>query len=192
MKLTVPDTMTLFVAIEANDLDSLNLGLIIGTVLGHMAILLAIVTLGQTSVDRLTCVGEAGSVLLGVFGPELCLARSSRTCIEAVRNLILLVQVTLKVHVGNCAKHGGLLNGNQVDSDVLVAECSLQVLVGNLGCGLDIALDTLLDIIKVSDVGALNNHLPGILGSDIHDIVTVNSTRVLAVYNRMTYREVIG
>jgi hypothetical protein len=181
--------MTLLAAVVALDNYLVFLDLVLGAASGGVTILVTIVALLQATADRLTSVLKTDQVFLAILGPVRCLTSTSRSVVEAEGDLILLVQVALKVHVGESTKHSRLLDCNDMDANVLLTEGILQLSVGQLGLRLDVFLNCILDIVHVFLLGGSSNHLPSSLGVDVGNMGAVDESGVLAIDGMMTCRD---
>jgi len=98
---------------------------------------------------------------------------------------ILLVHVSLDVHVG-VSQGKFLLDSDQVDVNILVAEGLLELDIGYIGCSLDELQNCLLNVVQVALLGGNLEFGPRDLTRDIRDIATINLARVLALQSSMT------
>jgi hypothetical protein len=140
--------MTLALAVVALDnMDGRRLVLLLGAESGRMTQLIAIVALGDATINNLTSIRKTRQVILGGLGPHITLARASRLGAETVGHRILLVHVALKVHVGQGGGKIRLLDRNEPELNVLLAKGLLKLEVGGIRAGLDVHLHGVLDII---------------------------------------------
>ncbi|KAI0833199.1 hypothetical protein F5Y06DRAFT_280579 [Hypoxylon sp. FL0890] len=98
VRLTVTDTMTRLIAVEAHDNKALSLNLLLRASLRSVAKLVAVGALGQTAFNGFTSILETLEVLF-TGGPQLNLSGTKRLVTPAKMDAVLLVKVSLKVHV---------------------------------------------------------------------------------------------
>lgn len=153
--------MTLAIAVEALDGDGGLILLLVRAVLGNMAHLVAVATLGNAEFDDLAGILKPLHVLLWGLGPKLSVARTGRVGPEAVSDGILLTQVTLEIHVREGCQVR-LLNGDQPELQILGAECLLQIGKSRLRSGLGIGLNRLLNLRDATLLNGLKNGTPGV------------------------------
>lgn len=167
--------MALALAVVALDgADSLGLVLRLGAVLGRVTQLIAVVALGHSAVNNLTSILEALHVLLGGLGPKVALAGASGLRAGAIGDRVLLVHVALEVHVGHGGGNIRLLNGNEPDVELLLAESLLKLAVSSTRGGLDVDLDSLLDVIELALDGSFDNELPSSFDSHVGQMTAIN------------------
>lgn len=98
---TVSDTMAICTTVVARDLRAVGaFHLLLGAKLGNVAKLLTVVAKRETSVNDLASIVQALEELLAGLGPPLNLPGTVGLFNKAVRHSVLLVDVALKVHVG--------------------------------------------------------------------------------------------
>lgn len=100
-------------------------------------------------------------------------------------NGVLLVEVTLKIHVGKGDRQL-LLDSDQVDAEVLVAESLLKGEVGSIRSCLDISFSSSLDVVKIVVSNRSSKLLPCNLTRNILDMITVDLSRVLTLDGLVT------
>lgn len=173
-QLTITHTMTGLVAVEASDRGTIkNLALLLRAGPSNVAHFIAVVALGNAAGNRLATVLQALHVLLLGLWPTDSLLGALGVRIEPKRNSELLVQVSLKVHVG--VGRGKLaLQADEVQWDVHVTESLFELRVGCLRASLDILEEGLLDIVHVAILNSLAEALPGNLSLDIVNLATIN------------------
>ena len=173
-QLTITHTMTGLVTVEASDRGAINnLALILRAGLGNVTHLIAVVALWDAAGNGLAAVLQALEVLLLGLGPTDSLLGASGVRIKPKRNGELLVQVSLKIHVG-VGRSKLTLQANEVQCDVHVAESLLELRVGGFRASLDILEEGLLDIVHVAVLDGLDEALPGNLSLDGLNVATIN------------------
>ncbi|KAI0456911.1 hypothetical protein F5B21DRAFT_466169 [Xylaria acuta] len=115
-----------------------------------MTKLTAVAAFREASANGITGIGQALHILLSAAGPELSLTRTSGFLVESIIDLVLLVQVALKIHVGQSGDHGLTLHSDQIYSDVLCTEGGLQLNISSLRACLDVLLDSFFDIVYIT------------------------------------------
>lgn len=182
----IADTMANLIAVVALDEDALNLNLLLGAAPGHVTKLITVLALGDVAGHELTGISQALEALLLALGPTFALTGTLMLELEAVGDGILLAEVTLKVHVGESRNGVGLLQGDEPSTNALSAEGRLEILISTSGVRLDVDLHGVLNIIDIALVNGSDNHLPGLFGALILNVITVDDTRILASGGGMT------
>lgn len=185
-RLTIANAVTLLTTVVAGDGDADLLDGILGASLGKVAKLIAVGALLHETRDRLASVGKTSNVLLGAGRPARPLTSALRRGGEAVLNSVLLVQITLKVHVG-VSRRKGTLRGNEIDGHLLASEGLLKLAVSHLGKMLEILLNGLLDLKGLTLRSCLSDLAPGDLSVDIVDHAEINLARVRAIDDKMSF-----
>ncbi|KAI0439108.1 hypothetical protein F4803DRAFT_65400 [Xylaria telfairii] len=146
--------MSRLVAIETHDDNALSFHLLLRTILGDVAKLVAVGAFGQASANGITSIGQALQILVNT-GPELSLTRASWFRIESIIDSILFVQVTLEVHVRQSGDHRLTLHCDQIHSDILRTEGGLQLGISSLRACLDVLLNSLLHVVNIAFLNSL-------------------------------------
>ncbi|KAK3358878.1 hypothetical protein B0T25DRAFT_78396 [Lasiosphaeria hispida] len=179
-RLTVTDTVSNRIAIVALDVvHILRLSLFLGAGLGGVAKLVASSAFGQTAASDLTGILEALKVLLHILGPDLTVTGTRGVPLEAVRDGVLLLKLTLEIHVGK-GRRQRFLDGDEPQLDVLVAKSLLEVGKCGLGRRLDVNLDSFFDIVDLTLLDSVDNHSPCILSGHVRQMAAVDLASSLA------------
>lgn len=186
-ELTVADAVTLLATVVASDSDADLLVGILGTSLGGVAELIAVVALLHEARDGLTSIGKTRHVLLGRSRPSGLLTGTVRLGREAVLNSELLAQVALKVHV-SVSRSKSTLGSDEVDAHLLATESLLKDDISHLREMLEVLLNGLLGLNTIALVSCFDDLVPGHISVDILDLTEVNLARVLAVDDEVTCR----
>jgi len=149
-------------------------------VLPCMAHFLAVAALGNTSLNDLTCILEAGKQLLTIHRPAILLTGTGRLIAEAKRDGVLLVKIALEVHVGVRWQQRSL-HGNKEKIHVLLHQSLLEVPIGHCGAGLAVLSNSFLDIVKVSLTDGGREIGPSVVRTDVGDMATIDDSGVLAL-----------
>lgn len=185
-RLTVAHAMTLLAAIVAHHDRTFGLDLVLGTVLGGVSKLLAVVALGLAHPgDNVTSIGQSLQDLVMVLGPTLSLRLTKRSVDEAVVDSVLLAEVALKVHVGHGNGETGTLLGDEVKAPVVAAKSNLKLDEGGRGVSLGINLNHLLDIVHILVHDGLLKKLPSVLGRQVTQVAAVDLAGVRAISGHM-------
>jgi hypothetical protein len=174
-------------AIVARDLGRIiTLHFLLSTKLGNMPKLLAVHAKGNASIDNLASIVQAREMLLAVLRPPLDFTRTVGLLGKSIRNSVLLVNVALDVHIGEDLDEGSL-SGDEPETKVLVDESLLELTVCYLTIdSLDVLLHSFLDIVEILLSSGLLDFLPGRLGRNIGDIVSVDLASILAILSHVT------
>ena len=180
--------MTGFVAVAAGDTRSIGvLVLLLGTVLGNVANLLAVVANGLAIVDGLASVVKTIEDLVDGPRPTVFLTRSLRVLREAVRNGELLAHVALKIHVGEGRKKLSL-ESDEPKADLAIDQAFLDRTVGRSTIlSLDVFLECFLGIVGITLTSRHSKLLPSLLGRHVGDLVPVDLPGIGAVTLVVTY-----
>lgn len=84
-----------------------------------------------------------------------------------------LTKITLEVHV-DIGRAELLLDRDQVDGELHVAESVLELQIGNIRATLDVHLDGLLDIDNLTFVNGCHHQLPSTLTGQVWDMRTID------------------
>jgi len=160
--------MTLNATVVAHDHAFLLLDLLLWAMLGNVADFVTVAALGLAAIGRLSSISKTFKVLVNILGPQITIARARRVPLKAVRDRVLLVDVSLQVHVGQGGGKG-TLNSNEPKADVLSAETFLKLDISRVGGSLDIGLNGFLDVVEVA--GRDNFHDVGIGQIGIHVLI---------------------
>ena len=175
MSHTITDAVALAVTVVTlNSADCLGLLLLFRAGAAAMTELVAVAALHDATVDDLTSIRKTLHVLLGILGPGLTLARTSRLRAEAIRDGILLVHVALEIHIGKSGSHVRLLNGDEEDTKVLAAEGLLELDVGGVGAGFHVDLDAIFDVVKLTGLGGVHDDSPSIFSGHVREMAAVD------------------
>lgn len=161
-------------------LDRLSLAVLPG-----VAHFLAVAALGNTSLNDLASILEAGKQLVTIHRPAILLTGTGRLIAEAKRDGVLLVKVALEVHVGVRWQQRPL-HGNKEKIHVLFHQSLLEVPIGHCGAGLAVLSNSFLDIVKVSPTDSGLEIGPSAVGIDVGDMATIDDSGVLALGTAMT------
>lgn len=180
-------TVAELVAVVARDLDLVStLNLLLGALLGTVTKRIAVGALLDAAINSHAGVAKAFKVL-GVGGrPDSTLDGAARELREAELDGELAVQVALEVHVGpgRCQL---LLNGDDVQGDVLVSEALLEFHESGGRKSLDVPVDGWDDVVQVAFLDGGDNLSPGSLGKDGLDIGAVELARLGASEGDVTF-----
>jgi hypothetical protein len=171
--------VTNFIAVEALNHRTVSvLLLVLRAGFGDMTELVAVGALGNATINRFTSVLQAFHILLWSLGPKILLFGSSVSTGLTPRSGVFLVEIALKIHV--CVGWRKLLlEGNDVQVQLLVTKSLLEVNVGSIWGSLNVLLYGFLHVIEIT-LGRCSNQLsPGLLGRDICNIGTLELSRVL-------------
>lgn len=160
LTLTITNTMALLATVVALHDNLFLLNLVRWTILGNVTIFVAVDTLGLAATDRLTSILETLHIFFSILREGVTLTVSGRLVVEAVCDSVLLVEIALKVHSGQSSNQV-LLDGNDVNTDILGSKGLLKLNVSKLRQALEILLEGLLDIIHVSLLSGLADLVPG-------------------------------
>ncbi|KAI1179156.1 hypothetical protein F4777DRAFT_499003 [Nemania sp. FL0916] len=185
--LTVTNTMPTLTAVKAHDDYSLFFVLFLWAIFGDMPKPTAISAFSEASVDGLTSIGQASQVLLSTGRPDLPLTSADGLRFESIIDLVLLVKVALEVHVCESRNHGRVLQGNQINTDFLVTESSLQFDISHFRGDVDILLNSFLDVIHVFIAGCLYEFVPRNISLHLFKMRAVNFSWILAISYHMAY-----
>lgn len=187
-RLTVADTVTLLVTVVALDDGLVGLQLLLGAVLADVAKLLAVATLGLANPgDNVAGLSKSLHHDIMVLRPTLSLRLAKRLVGEAVIDGVLLVQVTLKVHVGQGDGEVRPLLGDEIEAIALRTEGLLDLDKGGGGLSLGVDLDLLLDLVHVPVVDGLLQELPGLLAGHVGKVAAVDLASVLALDSSVAF-----
>lgn len=191
VRLTVADTVALLVTVVALHDDSVGLQLLLGAVLADVSELLAIATLGLANPgNNVASIGKSLHHDIMVLGPTLSLRLTKRLVREAVVHRVLLVEITLKVHVGQGNGEVRALLRNKIEAIALRTEGSLDLDKGGGRLGLGVDLDLLLDLVHVSIVDGLLQKLPSLLTGHVRKVAAVNLASILALDGSVAFQHV--
>jgi hypothetical protein len=180
--------MAICAAVEARDLWSVGtFHLLLGTKLGDVTKLLAVGAKRNTSIHNLASVVQALKEFLPVLGPPLNLSGTVRLFDEAVRNSVLLVDVALKIHVGEDLNEGSL-SRNEPETDALLNQRLLKLAVGDIATnGLDVLIHGFFGVVDISLGDCLLDLVPGNVGVYISNVIAVDLARLLAVLSEVAW-----
>lgn len=184
-RLTVTDPM-LTTTVVASDLVLFSLTRRLRTVLGRVAVVIAVVAAHFSTVDRIAGIIETSQDFFGAFRPTLALTGARRLAREANRNRELLANVALQVHVGEGTRQR-TLQGNQPKVDVVVDQAFLDGLVGRFPIvGLDVFLNCLFGVVHVAFFGSFDQLLPSCLDGEVLNMIAINLTGGRAISANVT------
>lgn len=159
--------------------------LLLGAELGNMAKLLTVAAKRETSVNDLASIVQALEELLAGLGPALNLPGSVGLFNKAIRHSVLLVDVALKVHVGEDLNQGAL-SGNEPEANVMVDQGLLKLAVGDFASNaLDVLVYGFFGVVNILLGNCLLDLLPSNLRVHIGNVVTVDLARFLAVLSEV-------
>jgi hypothetical protein len=148
--------------------------------------LLAVHAKRNTSVDNFASIVQAREQFLAVLRPPLDLTGTIGLLDKSIRNSVLLVNVALDVHVGEDLNEGAL-SGDEPETKVLIDQSLLELTVCYLAVdSLDVLLYGFLGIVDILLDNSLLDFLPGHLGGNIGNVVSVDLARVLAILSHVT------
>jgi hypothetical protein len=176
----------LLAVIALNSANGAGLLFLLLAALGDMANFIAVAALGQAARNDFASILQTLDILRNIFGPDLTVTRTRRVPLEPVRHGVFLLQVALKVHIGQSSGKARLLNSNEPELDVLGAKCFLKLHIGGLRICLEVGLDRILDIINVALLDSLLQQLPGFLWGESGERTSINKPSALAATSSMT------
>jgi hypothetical protein len=169
-------------AVEARDLDHIGtFRLLLSTKLGDMSKFLAVQAKRNTSIHDFASVIQTREKFVPALRPPFELTRTISMLDKAIRNGVFLVDMALKVHVGENRDESSL-SRNEPEANAVVDQCFLELAISNITIdGLDVLLDRLLNVVDVLITDGLFDFVPGVIGADISDVVAVNLARLFAI-----------
>ncbi|KAI6748936.1 hypothetical protein HG531_007883 [Fusarium graminearum] len=180
--------MTICATVVARDLRAVGaFHLLLGAELGNMAKLPTVAAKRETSVNDLASIVQALEELLAGLGPALNLPGSVGLFNKAIRHSVLLVDVALKVHVGEDLNQGAL-SGNEPEANVMVDQGLLKLAVGDFAFNaLYVLVYGFFGVVNILLGNCLLDLLPGNLRVHIGNVVTVDLARFLAVLSEVAW-----
>lgn len=185
--------MTILSAVVAGDLWLIRLfELFLRTELGYMAQFAAVTAQRAAAVDNLARFIQASEKLLAALRERIRLARTIRLLREAVGNAEPFPHVSLKVHVGENADKGAL-RGNEEKLDAVVNHRLLKFSVSDCAVEcLHVLLDRLFGVIHVPFNDSTLEFGPGVLGSQVCDVIAIDLASVLALALHMACESLVS
>lgn len=180
--------MALLFAVETllGCLRYLTLGL--RAVLLHMAVLSAIVTKLFAAVNGVTSIIETSKDLILRLRPAIPFLGASRLSREAVRDSVLLLGISLKIHIGESTQKWAF-NTNEPKINTTFNESKLDILERRSAAErLDVLLESLFGLVHIFDSGCRLHLLPGSFSRYIIDVITVDLARLVAVTLEVPFR----
>ena len=179
--------MTISATVEARDLGRVTLCLLLGAKLGGVTEFLTVGAERNTAVHNLTSVVQALKEFLAVLRPTFHLAGTVRLLGKAVGNSVFLVDVALEIHVGKDLDEGSL-SRNEPETNALLDQGFLKLLVGDVAIhGLDVLIDGFFGVVDIFLSDRLLDLLPGNVGVDVGNVITIDLARLLTVLSEVTF-----
>lgn len=188
IRLTVADAVTLLVTVVTLHNSFVGLHDLLRAILADVSELLTVATLGFANPgDNVASLSESLHHDAMILRPTLSLRLTERLVREAVVHRVLLVEVSLKVHVGQGNGKVRTLLGDEVETISLRTESLLDLHKGCGGLGLGVDLYLFLDLVHVTVVDCLLQKLPGLLTSHVGKVAAVDLASVLALGSSVAF-----
>ena len=152
--------MTSLIAIEAGDNRTISIfDHIIRAELLGVTEGIAVRALGHQAINDMTCISKALHVDLSTLWPNFTVLTTARLIRRMPGDAVGTLQVALRVHEELCWL-SFLLDGDQEDRDVELAEGLLKIRVSDIRDSLEVLLSRQLAIDKITILGSLNKLSP--------------------------------
>jgi hypothetical protein len=184
MRLTVSHLVTRLVAIVASGGRLLSLDNLLLAMLADMAHFVAVAAVRDRLLNHHSGIVEAGKDLLVGLGPSLELTGTLWLVVETVRDGILAVQIPLEIHVG-VRREQLALCCNEIEAQLVAHDPLLELAIRDVGAGLDVLFNGILDIVHVALLDGRLEFDPGFVGGRIRNIAAIDDPGVLTLGTRM-------
>ena len=175
----VTDTVTVFATQHAVDLDTLDGDDFIWAVTLDVTELVAVATLGDTTIDSQTGISETLEVDFWRFWPHGEELGALRLLGHVEADSVRLADLTLEVDDGPCL-FDCLLQADEVDFKVALAELLLQAEVCSGWDRLSKNLDAIAEVVEILLIRSLLQHGPCFGFGLVRDVGVVDGLGVLA------------